>query len=117
MITPGLLWQRRHSVERKGGGGGCSNSSARLSATAIHNYHSRLFGVPSHLRRAAAAAVVSGGGLVNLLIDGRGREDLPVGGVLLGDGLVGRALCVTVGACTVIKKKLKNYVNVRKKRE
>ncbi len=118
MITPGLLWQRRHSVERKGGGGGCSNSSARLSATAIHNYHSRLFGVPSHLRRAAAAAV-SGGGrgfAVNLLIDGR-REDLAVGGVLLGDGLVGRALCVTVGACTVIKKKLKNYVNVRKKRE
>jgi hypothetical protein len=56
--------------------------------------------------------VVSDAGLVNLLIDGRGREDLAVGGVLLGDGLVGRALCVTVRTCTVKK----NSVNVRKKR-
>jgi hypothetical protein len=99
-ITPGLLWQRR-----KGGGGGCSNSSARsITTTALHNYHSRrLFGVPPDLRKAATAAV-SGARLVNLLIDGRGREDLPVGGVLLGDRLVGRALCVTVRTCTVKKK-------------
>jgi hypothetical protein len=104
MITPGLLWQRR-----KGGGGGCSNSSARWSittATALHNYHSRLFGVPPHLRRAAAAAVSGArrGFAVNLLIDGRGREDLAVGGVLLRDGLVGRALCVTVRTCRSLKK-------------